>query len=277
MPVVIDGSNTPTAGGVGYGDGTELAFTSAGTSGQALLSAGSGVPTWGTPATATAATNLAGGSNGTVPYQSAAGTTQMLAVGTAGQVLQTNGAGAPTWVTPAGGNWILLQTNAFTSVLNVDFSNMSTTYDLYFLEGVITSTASKNTGIAYRFIDSASTVITSSYYNGNLWGGEENTTNIRWGANNSYGSCTYTSYDGTNKDISLNMYIMRSPNNETNGVYGTILSLYSTPIAPSQFSNGWGSNTSGSLNVGGIRIMGTRFDSTDFLTGTLRLWGWKKT
>jgi hypothetical protein len=48
-------------------------------------------------------TNLAGGSNGTIPYQSAAGTTQMLAVGTAGQVLQTNGAGAPTWVTPAGG------------------------------------------------------------------------------------------------------------------------------------------------------------------------------
>jgi hypothetical protein len=47
------------------------------------------------------ATNLAGGSNGTIPYQSASGTTQMLAVGTAGQVLQTNGAGAPTWATPA--------------------------------------------------------------------------------------------------------------------------------------------------------------------------------
>jgi hypothetical protein len=43
------------------------------------------------------ATNLAGGSNGTIPYQSASGTTQMLAVGTAGQVLQTNGVGAPSW------------------------------------------------------------------------------------------------------------------------------------------------------------------------------------
>ena len=48
--------------------------------------------------TAGSATNLAGGSNGTIPYQSASGTTQMLAVGTAGQLLQTNGAGAPTWV-----------------------------------------------------------------------------------------------------------------------------------------------------------------------------------
>jgi hypothetical protein len=53
--------------------------------------------------TATTTTNLAGGSNGTIPYQSASGTTQMLAVGTSGQLLQTNGAGAPTWVTPASG------------------------------------------------------------------------------------------------------------------------------------------------------------------------------
>lgn len=59
--------------------------------------------TVGTATSATTATNLAGGSNGTIPYQSAAGTTQMLAVGTPGQLLQTNGAGAPTWVTPAGG------------------------------------------------------------------------------------------------------------------------------------------------------------------------------
>jgi hypothetical protein len=53
------------------------------------------------PTITTTATNLAGGSNGTIPYQSAAGTTQMLAVGSAGQLLQTNGAGAPTWVTVA--------------------------------------------------------------------------------------------------------------------------------------------------------------------------------
>jgi hypothetical protein len=49
--------------------------------------------------TATTATNLAGGANGTIPYQSASGTTQMLAVGTSGQFLQSQGSAAPTWVT----------------------------------------------------------------------------------------------------------------------------------------------------------------------------------
>jgi hypothetical protein len=44
-----------------------------------------------------AVTNLSGGSVGTVPYQSASGTTAMLAAGTAGQILQSNGASAPSW------------------------------------------------------------------------------------------------------------------------------------------------------------------------------------
>ena len=51
------------------------------------------------PSSTTTATNLAGGSNGTIPYQTASGTTAMLAVGTAGQFLVSNGAGAPTWQT----------------------------------------------------------------------------------------------------------------------------------------------------------------------------------
>jgi len=54
--------------------------------------------TTGNATTATTATNLAGGSAGTVPYQSAAGTTAMLAAGSSGQVLQSNGAAAPSWV-----------------------------------------------------------------------------------------------------------------------------------------------------------------------------------
>jgi len=54
--------------------------------------------TTGNATTATTATNLAGGSAGTIPYQSAAGTTAMLAIGSSGQVLQSNGASAPSWV-----------------------------------------------------------------------------------------------------------------------------------------------------------------------------------
>lgn len=47
-------------------------------------------------------TNLAGGSEGSIPYQSDAGTTEMLAKGDAGQVLTMNaGATAPEWASPA--------------------------------------------------------------------------------------------------------------------------------------------------------------------------------
>lgn len=48
--------------------------------------------------TASTATNLAGGGAGQLPYQSASGTTAMLAAGTSGQVLQSNGTSAPSWV-----------------------------------------------------------------------------------------------------------------------------------------------------------------------------------
>lgn len=46
MAVIINGSNTPTAGAVAVGDGTTLAFTAAGTAGYVLTSNGSAVPTW---------------------------------------------------------------------------------------------------------------------------------------------------------------------------------------------------------------------------------------
>lgn len=46
------------------------------------------------------ATNLAGGAAGSVPYQTASGTTAMLAAGSNGQVLTINGSGLPTWSTP---------------------------------------------------------------------------------------------------------------------------------------------------------------------------------
>lgn len=51
MPVTIVGNNTPTAGGVVYGDGTNYASTAAGTSGQVLQSNGSSAPSWATPST----------------------------------------------------------------------------------------------------------------------------------------------------------------------------------------------------------------------------------
>ena len=60
------------------------------------------VPTWnqnttGNAATATSVTNLSGGTAGRIPYQSNTNTTLFTAVGTAGQVLTSQGTGAPTW------------------------------------------------------------------------------------------------------------------------------------------------------------------------------------
>lgn len=46
MTVIINGSNTPTAGAVAVGDGTTINFTAAGTAGQVLTSNGAAVPTW---------------------------------------------------------------------------------------------------------------------------------------------------------------------------------------------------------------------------------------
>ena len=47
--------------------------------------------------TISTATNLAGGSAGQIPYQTAAGQTSFISTGTAGNVLVSNGTGAPTY------------------------------------------------------------------------------------------------------------------------------------------------------------------------------------
>jgi len=167
MPVTINGTNTPTAGGVTYGDGTTYATTSAGTSGQALLSGGAGAPTWGTPAsatTATTATNLAGGAQGSVPYQSAAGTTALLAAGTSGQVLTTQGAGAnPTWTTIAASAMVLISTKTASSSSDLNWTGLSG-YNRYLLvfDNLLaaSSTATLNVTVG---TGSTPTYITSNY------------------------------------------------------------------------------------------------------------------
>ena len=50
-----------------------------------------------TATTATKATNIAGGATGSLPYQTANDSTSMLAAGTSGTVLKSNGAAAPSW------------------------------------------------------------------------------------------------------------------------------------------------------------------------------------
>lgn len=104
LAIAYGGTNataTPTAGAVAYGTGSAYAFTSAGTTGQALTSNGSSAPTFGTLgvagggtglATTTAYGLIAAGTTSTGAFQQVSGT------GSSGQILTSNGAGAlPTW------------------------------------------------------------------------------------------------------------------------------------------------------------------------------------
>jgi len=107
MAIIINGSNTPTAGTVAVGDGTTLAFTAAGTSGQVLKSNGASVPTWIDGGTVTTASVVS--ANGFAGTVATASTTPAITVTTSiTGVLKGNGtalsaATAGTdYVTPTG-------------------------------------------------------------------------------------------------------------------------------------------------------------------------------
>lgn len=115
LPLNKGGTNkslTAAAGGVAYSDADSLELTGAGTSGQVLTSNGAGAPTWQnapggevSDATFSGVLSLGKGgtsksltaNNGAIPY-SDADSLELLAPGTSGQILQSNGAGAPTFV-----------------------------------------------------------------------------------------------------------------------------------------------------------------------------------
>ena len=89
---------------------TATGFAGAGTglTGTATsLSIGGNAATATSATSATTATNLAGGAASQIPYQTGSGATAFIANGTSGQVLQSAGAGVPTWVTFSGGATIV--------------------------------------------------------------------------------------------------------------------------------------------------------------------------
>jgi hypothetical protein len=154
--------------------------------------------------TATTSTNLAGGSNGTIPYQSASGTTQMLAVGTSGQLLQTNGAGAPSWVTPTGASGGDTTNNI--GYLNIPQNSQSAAYTLVLADSgkhifhpsgdanARTFTIPANSSVAYpigtaiTFVNMTSQVVTIAITTDTMYLSSAGTTGSRSLAQ--YGSAT---------------------------------------------------------------------------------------
>jgi hypothetical protein len=68
-----------------------------------LLQSNGADPAWANPSgvtvgSATTATNLVGSVQGSIPYQSGTNTTSFTAAGSSGQLLESNGSSAPTWV-----------------------------------------------------------------------------------------------------------------------------------------------------------------------------------
>ena len=82
-----------TIGGVSFNGTANIDLPGVNTAGNQNTSGNAATATL-----ATTATNIAGGAAGRIPYNTGSGTTAFVAVGTSGQLLQSNGTSAPTWV-----------------------------------------------------------------------------------------------------------------------------------------------------------------------------------
>jgi hypothetical protein len=100
LPIANGGTNgtaTPTAGTIAYGTGSAYAFNTAGTSGQPLLSGGSGAPTFGTLSVGAGGTGQTSYTDGQLLIGNTVGNTLSKSTLTAGSgVTITNGNGSIT-------------------------------------------------------------------------------------------------------------------------------------------------------------------------------------
>jgi hypothetical protein len=104
------------------------------------------------------------------------------AAGTSGQFLQSNGASAPTWITPSSGAMVFLSSVIASASATVDVENtFSSTYDVYELvaSGVVPANDGEQFrmtmkiggtyvgGSSYRYVRTSSLSTSSSYVGGN--------------------------------------------------------------------------------------------------------------
>ena len=224
-----------------------------------------------TTGTATTATNLASGSVGTIPYQSASGTTAMLAAGTSGQVLTSNGAAAPTWATASGGGGsglTLLSTITASASATVDVgTGFSSTYDDYMIivSGVFSSTGGST--LLGRLKLSGTYNTTGMYY----WNTATRQVNGTGqtpeyaGGDTSFQLSALSGLGGAIGDnFSMSMFLLAVNNSGTKNIYTN--GAYTT-------NNNKGGGTLGFANSSDV-ISGFRFyASSGNLTGTFKLYG----
>lgn len=175
-------TTSPITGGTITGTGTiGINASSANTASYVVQRDASGNFSAGTitatlTGTASTATNLSGGSGGTIPYQSAAGTTAMLSNGTAGQLLQSNGGtSAPTWVSTLTGVTITgtKETKVAVSASAIDLATGN--YFTKTISGTTTFTVSNipasGTGISFILDLTNGGSATINWWSGMKWAG----------------------------------------------------------------------------------------------------------
>jgi hypothetical protein len=244
MPVIITGNNTPTAGGITYGDGSTYANTAAGTSGQPVVSGGAGAPVFR-------------------PY------TLPASDGSASQVLQTNGSGALSFATPSTGALVLLSTVTASASATVDIeTTFNSTYDVYLLviNNIIMATgAGGELRMRMKLGGTYDTGANYAYHT------------LDTNSNSALYAATVASTD-TSILVSANIY-----NNSDNG-FGLSMYIYrpaGTANAKSVSWDGGGKvylysrRTSGiGHNNGTTALTGLRFfGGSNFSSGTFRLYG----
>lgn len=170
--------------------------------------------------------NLMGGGAGTVPYQTAAGTTAQLAAGVAGKVLTSAGAAAPTWapIFPVGTALVFAQTAAPTSWTK------STTHNDKALR-VVSGTAGSGGSVAF------STAFASKTPTGTIGGTSLSEAQLashsHTGTVNADGSHSHSVYDPTHAHAVSNLFL-----GAIDGSPGSGLMTYNNGYASGTWSSG---------------------------------------
>ena len=182
-----------------------------------------------TATTATTASNLAGGSAGTIPYQSAAGTTVQLAAGSSGQFLRSNGAAAPSW--------------AAVSVAAATPSVLGTVYAKQ-------DTSSSYQAFGYLALNS----VTSGTFNTAV--GQQALQNITSGNQNTavgHQSIFSASSSGGANNTAIGYQTLWSNSSGSNNLAGGLQALYNNTTGSSNIAEGFRAlytNTTSSYNLG---------------------------
>jgi hypothetical protein len=197
----------------------------------------------------------------------------MLAVGTSGQVLQTNGAGAPTWVTPSAGALTLVSSvTATNGASTIDLTTgFTSTYDVYMLVGsglVCTANAGSvdvtlniggswlSTGYGYYASALSSNL---GDYGGNSNGSSRFVLCSEWGGGSSSGTLDFVMYIYNPASTSLWKNVSWE---------GTVISYSAGSNYPVSFRGGGAQKNTSALT--GVRITP---GSRTMVSGVMRLYG----